>query len=43
MNGLMKCKDCNHDISVNAHTCPKCGSPINQPILPKTKKEVKKE
>jgi RNA polymerase subunit RPABC4/transcription elongation factor Spt4 len=31
---LIKCKDCNNDVSDSAAACPKCGAPIPKTIGP---------
>ncbi len=32
MSNLIKCKDCGHQISINAESCPNCGSIIKKLI-----------
>ncbi len=31
---LIKCKDCNNDVSDSAEACPKCGAPIPKVVSP---------
>lgn len=29
---LIRCPECNSEVSDKARTCPRCGAPINQPV-----------
>ena len=38
---LIKCSDCNNEVSENAPSCPKCGNPIMAITIEKTSKRWK--
>lgn len=40
---LVKCPDCNHDVSNIAPTCPSCGRPMATTVIEATSKPLKSQ